>query len=139
MDKKQILLALIIFYVSVLPLLAENEFPIDKFEQQCMSKDYSTAGMANCTYEAADKWDAEMNKYYKLLMKILSKDDRIELKQAQLTWLKFRDAERKILDEVYPSSPPTILISIKASEWCNMIKTRVLQLKSLYDSINECH
>mgnify|MGYP001571247137 CR=1 FL=1 len=136
MNKKQ-LIAVVTLVIFTSPLLAQDKHPIDRLEEECINKHLTTTGMANCTYDAADKWDAEMNKYYKLLMKILSKDDRIKLKQAQLTWLKYRDAERKVLDEVYLGSPPTILISIKAYEWCNMIKTRALQLKSLYDSIRE--
>jgi hypothetical protein len=36
--------------------------PIDKFYNDCIDRNGSTAGMSDCTWQAARMWDAEMNK-----------------------------------------------------------------------------
>jgi uncharacterized protein YecT (DUF1311 family) len=45
--------------------------PIDKLYNGCIDRNGSTAGMSDCTRQAAKMWDAEMNKAYNKLLKLL--------------------------------------------------------------------
>ncbi|MDQ1611378.1 MAG: hypothetical protein QOG00_1309 [Pyrinomonadaceae bacterium] len=45
-----------------------------------------------CAARARDKADAELNQVYRELMKDTSGAERAKLRDAQLAWLKFRDA-----------------------------------------------
>ena len=75
-------------------LAADRKYPIDKWlDSQIAKAAGNDPAMAEAVYIAADKWDAEMNKYYKIVMGKLDADGQAKLKGAQRAWLKFRDAE----------------------------------------------
>jgi len=65
MNKIFIITSAFILFTS--PLFASEDHPIDQFESECCRKNWTTAGMANCTYEAQQRWDEELNKNYKQL------------------------------------------------------------------------
>jgi uncharacterized protein YecT (DUF1311 family) len=52
----------------------EIKHPIDQRLADCLdvSENQITMGMVNCAQKAEDEWDKELNKYYKLLMGVLS-------------------------------------------------------------------
>ncbi len=78
------------FISSTLKIYAQDKLQepgIDNQLQQCLdsSKNSTTAGMIDCTIRARDAWDNELNRYYKLLMQILSDDEKAKLKQHKRT------------------------------------------------------
>ncbi|MDQ1592427.1 MAG: hypothetical protein QOG71_3054 [Pyrinomonadaceae bacterium] len=54
--------------------------------------DRSQHELNQCAARARDKADAELNRVYRELMKDTSGAERAKLRDAQLAWLKFRDA-----------------------------------------------
>ena len=75
-------------------MAADKKYPIDKWlDAQIMKAAGNDPAMAEAVYIAADKWDAELNKYYKAVMDKLDAAGQAKLKDAQRAWLKFRDAE----------------------------------------------
>ena len=52
-----------------------------------------TADMLDCIYAENKKQDVLLNKYYKQYMKQASKNEKAELKKAQIARIKWRDAE----------------------------------------------
>ena len=132
MNKKQLIIGWAMVFVSALPLFAQEKHPIDKFEEECISENQTTAGMANCTYEARKKWDAEMNKYYKLLMSVLDKNRQDKLRESQRAWIKFRDAEFENIENMYPQDA-TMYINVRAAAKMSIVKERALQLKDYYE------
>jgi hypothetical protein len=55
----------------------EEKHPIDVWLEKCMEKEnYTTAGMLNCSSQALDKWDKELSRIYKELMKKLSPEEK---------------------------------------------------------------
>ena len=106
MNKKQFLGISFIVMFNVVQVanvcFAEKEHPIDKFQEECTNRDSTTLGMAECLVEATKKWDAEMNKYYNLLMGLLKEDEKKRLKESQRAWIKFRDAEGEVIKHLYP-------------------------------------
>jgi len=136
MNKKQLIIACAIVAASVLPLFAQQvEHPIDKRLSECIKKNSTTAGMNSCTDEACKQWDAELNKYYKLLMGVLSKEQKQQLKDSQLVWLKYRDLETKFRTDALLNRQGTIYSNLAAAEVMDIVKKRALELKSLYDTL----
>lgn len=136
MNKKQLVIALIIFTVFTLPIFAQGKHSIDKFEEECMNRGSTTAGMANCEVETRKKWDIELNKYYKLLMGILPEDAKVKLRESQLAWVKFRDAEFISIENMYHQMA-TMYIPVRSGDRTDIVKQRVLQLKSYYEESKE--
>jgi len=136
MNKKQLVVAWVIVFVSALPIFAQDKHPIDKSEEVCISENSTTAGMVNCSNEARKKWDAEMNKYYKLLMGLLDKKGQGNLRESQLAWLKFRDAEFESIENMYHQMA-TMYIPIRSGDRMDIVKQRALQLKSYYEGSKE--
>lgn len=66
---------------------------------------YSTMEMNFTLSFMLDEYDKLLNKYYKVLMKKLSTEDRIKLRDAQRLWLKYRDSEKKINNEMVATNP----------------------------------
>jgi len=136
MNKKQLIIACAIVIVSVPPLFAQpSEYSIDKKLGECIKNNPTTVGMDNCSDEACRQWDAELNEYYKLLMSVLSKEQKQQLKDSQIAWLKYRDLETKFRTDALLSRQGTIYSNLAAAEAMDIVKKRALELKSLYDTL----
>jgi len=118
---------------------AGEEHPIDRFERECIKKDWTTTGMANCTYEALDKWDQEMNRYYSLLMELLDEEQQAVLKRSQEAWIKYRDAEFDNASSVYVNEKGSMFINIIAADQKAVVKRRALDLRRYYNILEERH
>jgi len=112
-----------------------DTFKIEYFLRRAMDYDYSTYGMNTATSDAAAKYDALMNKYYKLLSAKLKPADRATLLTAQRSWLAYRDDEGKLrgtLSKEEYSGGGTIQSTIGVSQYFELVKARVLQLFEYY-------
>ena len=128
-------LFVVLWLIPGLALSAEKpkKHPIDKALEDCMEKDWSTAGMANCTYKAEQMWDKELNRNYRALMQKLPQADREVLRSAQKKWLEFRDNEFKLIDSIYAKLQGTMYIPMRASEAEEIVKKRALELANYLD------
>jgi uncharacterized protein YecT (DUF1311 family) len=134
-----LLLVLILFILHFNGFSEEKEkkHPIDVWLEKCMEKEnYTTAGMLNCSSQALDKWDKELNRVYKELMKKLSPEERELLKQSQQQWIKFKDAEFKFLDNLYLGTGTMIPVMIMGDK-LDIISERVKMLERYLNYINE--
>jgi Uncharacterized protein conserved in bacteria len=128
---------LLVFILFILPKHGfseekEKKHPIDIWLEKCMEREnYTTAGMLSCSSQALDKWDKELNRIYKELIKKLSPEERELLKQSQLQWVKFRDAEFKFLDNLYLGIGTMIPVMIMG-EKLDIVSRRVKMLEA-YD------
>jgi len=92
-------------------------------------ENYTTAGMLNCSSQALDKWDKELNRVYKELIKELSPEEKELLKQSQLQWIKFRDAEFKWIEGFYNSREETMFPVMEMGEKLHLVSERVKVLE----------
>ena len=115
-----------------------NDHPIDLKCKQCLAADssHTTLGMIKCEIAAAQDWDLELNKYYKLLMNILSPDEKDKLKSSQVQWLKYRDSEKLFSQTLYNNMQGTMWRIVSASRWTEIIKKRALELQDYYETLN---
>jgi len=131
--KKNIIICIILFFVIASNLFAgeknKQQYPIDVFLEKCVESDFSTSGMTNCALKAIEMWDKEMNKTYKELMKKLPEKQRAFLKQSQIQWIKFRDAESDFTSKYYSGFEGTMWQNILVGEKVNIVKERALRLQ----------
>jgi uncharacterized protein YecT (DUF1311 family) len=116
---------------------SSEKHPIDIRLETCHAIDsnQTTYGMMNCEATARDEWDKEMNKYYKLLMDTLQKDEKAKLKSAQISWLCYRDNERDFSGTMYYNMQGTMWRITAAGRSCEIVRQRALELKEYYDML----
>jgi len=130
------ILTLFLLLFATVPLMAQKyDNPIDKSLEACMEKDMSTAGMVKCLNEAYDKYDNELNRLYKILMKGLDEESAKELKSAQIEWIAFRDKEFKLIDAIYSKLEGTMYIPMRVSDRIEIVKKRVLDFEAYADLV----
>ena len=117
-----------------------DTFKIEQFFRRDLDYNYTTSGMNSATFDAADKYDSLLNKYYKLLLNKLVDGDKNTLKEAQRAWLAYREKEMKLVEllgqEQY-SGGGTMQILIYAGKYLAFIKARVNTLFDYYSTIIE--
>jgi uncharacterized protein YecT (DUF1311 family) len=112
---------------------------IDQKLEDCLGTDtnQTTLGMMECTAAAKAEWDAELNKYYKLLMQVLPAKQKEKLKQAQRQWLAYRDKESDFSGTMFYSLDGSMWKISAASREYNITKTRAIELIDYYNSFLE--
>jgi len=112
-------------------VVVDSEHPIDAALSECWKDTGVTAELVDCLKEAYAKWEAEMDKYYVLLIGVLDKDSKKRLERSQKAWIKFRDSSFEFIplyfQDIGSYQRPTI--------WCDkvrIIRVRALDLKRYY-------
>jgi len=125
--------------ISILLLLflhggfAQDEHPIDKILEECIDNSKCiTSEMVRCGEEASVSWEAEMDKYYNLLLDILDEDDKEKLKQSQSAWMRFKEIEFEFIPCHY-TDPGSYQGPTTTRYKMNIIETRALQLQGYYE------
>ena len=123
----------------------EIEFSLDTFRftqvvKKRMEVDYSTAGMNQTVIEMTKSYDILMNKYYNKLLNRLRLEDKKILIVTQRAWIKFRDAEFKLigvlLNDNYTGGG-TIHSSIAISRYSDIIVNRTMEIFNYYNEIQK--
>lgn len=127
-------LTALLMLIPALALCREaREHPIDLHVNKCMEKDPSTHGTIACVNEGAEKWDAELNRAYGELMKLLDRDGKAKLRSAQREWITFRDRHYDFIDAFYSKLSGTMYLQIRAADRLEIIRKRALALSSYID------
>ncbi len=132
--KKFVLFLVFMFSISLFANY-ENDLlnrmkPVEKKADSMFSSAQTTVKMLDALSYVSDKWDAELNKVYKLLMSGLSKDGQNSLRNAQRNWIKERD--KKIAAE---NSGGTMDLINGSSIFLEETKKRTLELAKAYDKL----
>lgn len=80
---------------------AEMQHSVEIKTASCLNKAVSTVEMKECTAQAEELWDAELDRVYQLLQKKLSAEASKRLEQAQQDWLKYQTGEFIAIDAIY--------------------------------------
>ena len=91
----------------------------------------------SCTEQAYKKWDQELNKNYRTLMSKLKPAAKPLLKSVQLSWIRYRDNEFKLIDSIFDDIPGTMYIPMRIDEKMQIVKQRALALASHVDMLGE--
>lgn len=135
MKKTLIIVFITLFYATF--SFAQEQHPIDKFLEDEISKDSTTAGMNNATLKAMGKWNIELNKYYKLLMGILDTKSTDMLKASQRAWVEYRDKEFENINNIFGQLQGTMYTTVAIDNKLAIVKTRAEDLKQYYELLLE--
>lgn len=115
----------------------DDEHIIDKHFRACLdsTENETTIGMIDCAYRAGIEWDKELNKNYNLLIAILSPDEKEKLKNAQRSWILYRDKEMEFATTVYINLQGTMWRIEIANRRTELTRQRALELKIYYDNM----
>lgn len=136
---KNLLLICLIFcaVTNVTEAREQKAYPIDVKLEKCMEKDFSTAGMNQCTYEATSAWEVEIAKYTALITKELDAEQLIYFNNANNAWSKLYTAEKALIENTIYQKDGTIHTTISAGMINNLAKERALYLKGFYNSYKD--
>lgn len=109
-----------------LPGVIDNH-PIDYAIDAYQGKDGSTLGMMVSYSEGEKAWDAELNRIYQALGGSMN----VTLREAQRAWIKYRDAQIKLIHQQYAKREGTIWGVVYASRVMTITKDQAVRLQSL--------
>ncbi|KEY56962.1 lysozyme inhibitor LprI family protein [Serratia sp. DD3] len=144
MVKKMIIIVLLIFIntarAAELSATSDDEFELNyQIEEEfdkCVkddAKNYSTR-MMNCYYDAADAWEKEIDRLFKLSLKE-QKDETIKsaLIMKQKSWVKYKEAYFKALDKIYTlQEVGTAELTVSASIKMNFLLNKAAEFTESY-------
>jgi len=109
-------------------------YPLDEFLDRCLeqSNHGSTASQVECTNQASQRWDDEMNQDYRRLADHLGLKTQGLLRDAQRRWLQYRDADQLLIDAVYELTKGTMFAPMQAYSHLRLARERSLMLKSYF-------
>lgn len=110
---------------------------IDRELEDCLNNDFSTVGMASCYASASEKWDVELNKYYKFLRDILNEEEFEKLRQTQRAWLIYRDNDYQFRKYISNKLGGSMRSFINVQSAMEIIKERALSLQNYYLEISD--
>lgn len=131
------LIAGLVLLIGGMGALADSEtqfkHPLDRELQACIEKDSSTLGMKQCNWKFQKKWDAELNRFYALL----GGDQNRALREAQLAWIRMRDAEWRWIEarygQIYKESGGGTMWGLLATgDKMEVVRKRALELRAFY-------
>ena len=139
---KYFLISALLFAGLYIPVIAqnsesENMHPIDIRLQECLDTDsnQTTQGMTVFESEAQDQWFREMTKYYKLLLELLSPEEKKKLEITQKRWMEYRESELDFAGSTYYNMEGTLWRVVAAGRACDIVKQRALELKEYYEMV----
>jgi len=117
-------------------LLNESNLPpIDEELTICLYENQATNQQLQCLSTAYSQWDVELNKIYNELLQLLDTGGQQVLTDAQLEWIKYRDAEFELVRVIYPSANGKMNLLFAAFRKQKIVKTRVLELNGYLQSV----
>ena len=136
--KKTFLFLILIFLFNFSFANAEENL-IDIEYSACMEKNFSTAGMNNCTAEARLKWEKEIQKNIKLINKELNKEQRKIFDQANKKWDEYYNAEKQVIFGIIFNLDGTIHTNIAHGQAMSLARQHALDLEEiLYELKDDC-
>ena len=115
-----------------------DTFKINQYAKRKMIYFYTTNGMNMVVNEETHRYDSLMNVYYTKLKNELSTKDQQILKNAQLSWMNYRDKELDLIgllrDEKY-SGGGTIQSNIYTGMHNSLVIQRTIELFEHYNGV----
>ena len=94
------------------------------------SRNASTAGQTECEGNALRAYDRRMNQAYGRLIGELSPAAAKQLRNAQRSWLLFRDSESAARRGIYETRQGTMFVPMAADDAVRIVRDRALQLEA---------
>ena len=103
--------------------------PIDKIEQDCISKTADTQEMNKCSQKAQQLWKKDINKNLAELKEILSAEDYKKLQLSQTSWENYIDKEYGFINSLTSYTQGTMHLNTREGCRTEILKQRALILR----------
>ena len=111
--------------------------PIDKIEQDCISKTADTQEMNKCTQMAQQLWEKDINKNLAELKEILSAEDYKKLQLSQTSWENYIDKEYGFINSLTSYTQGTMYLNTKEGWRTEILKQRALTLRGYHNTLKK--
>ena len=103
--------------------------PIDKIEQDCISKTADTQEMNKCSQKAQELWKKDINKNLAELKEILSAEDYKKLQLSQTSWENYIDKEYEFINSLTSYTQGTMYLNTREGWRTEILKQRAFALR----------
>ena len=103
--------------------------PIDKIEQDCISKTADTQEINKCSQKAQELWKKDINKNLAELKKILSAEDYKKLQLSQTSWENYMDKEYEFINSLTSYTQGTMYLNTREGWRTEILKQRAFALR----------
>ena len=110
-----------------------DEKCVEKAVAACAAENPSTHGETACATRAFELLDKKLEKVFEALLAKSDSNERKALKAAQKKWIDFRNAEFKLIDELYTFEKGSMNVPFNAYARMRVVKTRVFELQHYMD------
>lgn len=118
------------FFITILASAAENASDrIKKGLDSCLGKAQSTKEQVECYETRSDSLDAAMNDVYKKALLRLGPNQKKLMREAQRSWLQFRDKENAAANAIYAQIQGTIRQQYGADKTYSLLENRLKELE----------
>ena len=111
--------------------------PIDKIEQDCISKTADTQEMNKCSQKAQQLWEKDINKNLAELKEILSAEDYKKLQLSQTSWEIYIDKEYGFINSLTSYTQGTMYLNTKEGWRTEILKQRALTLRGYLNTLKK--
>lgn len=111
--------------------------PIDKIEQDCISKTADTQEMNKCSQKAQQLWEKDINKNLAELKEILSAEDYKKLQLSQTSWENYIDKEYGFINSLTYYTQGTMYLNTKEGWRTEILKQRALTLRGYLNTLKK--
>lgn len=136
--KKLFLIFIFLIFLSCCYSTAQTTMhPIDKAEQDSISKTADTQVMNQCSITAQNEWEKEIKKTLSELKSVLDKESYKSLINSQNSWEKYKIDEFRSIDKMLKNKQGTMYLNVDKGLKVDIVKQRALKLKEYLNTVND--
>ena len=136
--KKLFLIFISLIFLSCCYSTAQTTLhPIDKAEQDCISKTADTQMINQCSITAQNEWEKEIKKTLSELKSVLDKESYKSLINSQNSWEKYKIDEFSSIDKMLENKQGTMYLNVDKGLKVDIVKQRALKLKEYLNTVND--
>jgi uncharacterized protein YecT (DUF1311 family) len=132
--KKNLYIIIILAFLSMLFTQASAQIdaiaqhPIDAEITNCYNSNPSKLGIMECEIMGYQKWKAEVNRVYTILLGKLDEEGQLILKEQHLAWEALIKLEFELNEKLYAEN-----VSLLATTTTDLMRKRAMELQSHLD------
>ena len=135
--KKIEFLFVLLFFVSQQVFAQDVLSKIDKEMQTCFeNKQYTTAGMTECTYKTISKLEKEIKIDNSKILKILKNEQKYIFYENHKKWEVYKNSQINLINGIGSNKEGTIYQNIVAGSIVEIYKDRIKFLQELLNTIS---
>lgn len=136
--KKLFLIFISLIFLSCCYSIAQTTMhPIDKAEQDCISKTADTQVMNQCSVTAQNAWEKEIKKSLSELKSVLDKESYKSLMNSQNSWEKYKIDEYNYIDKMLENKQGTMYLNVNKGLKVDIVKQRALKLQEYLNTVKD--